>query len=71
MEEVGEKVGRVLSEEASRNKNAKETGEETTIEGLQKKYPWWMSTSHMEGTTAPSEKTEDTASMFKGKYTKV
>jgi hypothetical protein len=40
MEEVGEKVGRKLSEVASRNKNMRETREETTIKGLKKKYPW-------------------------------
>jgi hypothetical protein len=42
MEEVGEKVGRMLSEEASRDKGVRRTGEETMIEGLKKKYPGWM-----------------------------
>ncbi len=37
-EEVGAKVGRMLNIEASRDKNAKEMEEETTIEGLTKKY---------------------------------
>jgi hypothetical protein len=40
MEEVGEKVRRMLSEEALRDKNVKETGEETMMEGLKKKHPW-------------------------------
>jgi hypothetical protein len=49
-EEVGAKVGRMLNKEASWDKNAKEMGEETTIEGLTKKYSWWMSTApHGEG----------------------
>jgi hypothetical protein len=58
MEEVGEKVGRMLSEKASRDKNPKETGEETTIEGLTKKYPWWMPTAHVRRAITPSNKTE-------------
>jgi hypothetical protein len=34
MEEVGEKVGRILSKEASRDKiTRRETGEETTMKG--------------------------------------
>jgi hypothetical protein len=58
MEEVGEKVGKMLSEEASIDKNMKETGEETTIEGLTKKYPGWKPTAHrgVESVDAPSEK---------------
>ncbi len=32
-------VGRMLNEGASRGQNAKETGEETTIEILKKEYP--------------------------------
>ncbi len=71
MEEVGEKVGRMLSEEVLRDKNAKETGEETIIEGLTKKYPWWMLTAPVRRATTPSDKTEDTASLFEGKNTRV
>jgi hypothetical protein len=67
MEEVGEKVGRMPSEVASRDKNMRETREETMIEGLKKKYPWCMLTPHMEGTAASSEKMEDTTSLFEGK----
>jgi hypothetical protein len=33
MEEVGEKVGRILSEETSRDKIMRETREETTMRG--------------------------------------
>jgi hypothetical protein len=39
MEEGGMEVGRMLNEGASRGQNAKETGEETTIEILKKEYP--------------------------------
>ncbi len=42
MEGVGEKVGRMLNKEASRGQNARETGVESMIEGLKKKYPWRM-----------------------------
>ncbi len=39
MEEVGKKVGRMLNEEASRGQTAVGAGEESTIEGVKKKYP--------------------------------
>jgi hypothetical protein len=73
MEEAGEKVGRMLNEEESRGKNVKEEEEETTIEGLTKKFPWWMPTAHMERVFAPPppNKTEDTVLLFKGKNTRV
>ncbi len=45
-EEVGEKVGRMLNKETSRGQNSRETEEETTIEGLKKKYPWSMPSHH-------------------------
>jgi hypothetical protein len=44
-------------------------GEETTIEGLTKKYPWWMPTAHIERMTAPPNKTEDMVSLVEGKNT--
>ncbi len=69
MEEVGEKVGRMLNEEASRGQNARETREETTIKELKKKYPWWMPSHHAVELAEPPEKTEDTVSVFEGKNT--
>jgi hypothetical protein len=69
MEEVGEKVGRMLNEEASRGQNARETREETTIEELKKKYLWWMPSHHAVELAEPPEKTEDTVSVFEGKNT--
>jgi hypothetical protein len=45
MEDIGEKVGRILNAEASWSRTVEgqdNQGEEkTTIEGLSKKYPWW------------------------------
>jgi hypothetical protein len=60
MEEVGEKVGRMLNKEAIRGRNAGETKEESTTEGLKRKYPWWMSSSHALELIKLSEKTADT-----------
>jgi hypothetical protein len=71
IDKVMEKVGEVLSKENSRDINMKDTGEETTIERLMKKYPWWMPTSHVERAIVPYEKTEDTVSLFKDKNTRV
>jgi hypothetical protein len=53
IEEVGEKVGRMLNEEASRSKTMGELEEETTIEGLTKWYHWWMPADHVERVVAP------------------
>jgi hypothetical protein len=61
---VMEEVGEVLSEETSRDRNMKDTGEETTIERLMKKYPWWMPTSHVERVIVPYEKTGDAVGML-------
>jgi hypothetical protein len=55
MEEVGEKVRRMLNKEAFRGQNARETEEETTIEGLKKKYPWSMPSHHAVELAEPSE----------------
>jgi hypothetical protein len=41
------------------------------IEGLMKNYPWWMPTTHVERTAAPSDRTEDMVSLFEGKNMKV
>ncbi len=71
IEEVGEKVGRMLKEEASRGKTMGGLEEETTIEGLTKWYHWWMPADHVERVVAPSPKTKDTASLFEGKNTGV
>jgi hypothetical protein len=74
MEEVGEKVGRMLNEEASRGKVTDRQGgkdDETTIEGLSKRYPWWIPAATAGRSTAPSEKTEDTATLFEEKNTRV
>jgi hypothetical protein len=55
VEEVGEKARRKLNKEAFRGKNAREAGEETTIERLQEKYPWWMPSSHAANRTIREE----------------
>jgi hypothetical protein len=55
MEDVGEKVGRMLNEEASRNISVEgqdEQEEETTMEGLSKKYPWWSPVAAIAKTAA-------------------
>ncbi len=45
MEELGEKVGRMLSMETSHSQTFKDRAdqadEKVTIDGLTKKYPWW------------------------------
>jgi hypothetical protein len=61
----------MLSEEASRDKNSKEMGEETTTEGLTKQYPLWLPTAHVGRAATPSDKAEDTAFLFEGKNTRV
>jgi hypothetical protein len=71
MEEADKEVGRMLNEEASRGQKAREAGEETTIEGQRKKYPWWMPSSHAVELVELSEKMEDTMLLFKGKNTRV
>ncbi len=71
MEEVGKKVGRMLNEEASRGKTMEGLEEMITIEGLTKWYHWWMPADHVERVVAPSYKTEDIASLFEGKNTRV
>jgi hypothetical protein len=71
IEKVGEKVGRMLNKKASRGKTAGEVKEETIIEKLTKKYPWWMPTAHVEKVATPSDRMEDTVSMFEGKNTRV
>jgi hypothetical protein len=68
---VGKKVGRMLPEEASRGQTAGGAGEESTIDGVKKKYPWWMPSSHEVEMVEPSEKTEDTMSLFEGMNTRV
>ncbi len=64
-------VGRMLNEGASRGQNAKETGEETTIEGLKKEYSWWMPTHHAVKLVKSFEKTEVTVLLFEGKNTRM
>jgi hypothetical protein len=60
----------MLSEKASRSSTVEgqdDQEEETTIEGLSKKYPW-LSLAAMTGeSVGPTRKTEETASLFKGK----
>jgi hypothetical protein len=57
MEDVGNKLGRMLNAEASRNRTMKgqddQVEEEATIDGLAKKYPWWSHTTSKGWTTEP------------------
>ncbi len=74
MEEVGGKVGRMLNEEVSRSRTVEgqdDQEEETTIEGLSQKYPWWSPVVMTGMSTCPAGKTEETASLFEGKNTMV
>ncbi len=57
MEEVGRKVGRMLDEEAGRNQE-KEEVEELNLEGLKKKYPWWLLGHQEERSATSPEKTD-------------
>ncbi len=68
---MGEKIGRMLNKETSRGQNARETEEETTIEGLKKKYPWSMPSHHAVELAEPSEKTEDTVLLCESRNTRV
>jgi hypothetical protein len=43
--------------------------EETTIEGLTKKFPWWSSSAAVGRTTDPEARVEELARVFKGKNT--
>jgi hypothetical protein len=45
--------------------------EETTIEGLSKKYPWWSPAPVIGKTTGSLNETEDTASVLEGRNTRV
>jgi hypothetical protein len=72
MEDMGEKVGMMLSAEASRNRTVEgqdDQGEEvTTIEGLAKKYPWGFPA--VEGhTTDPEDIATERAGVLEGKNT--
>jgi hypothetical protein len=48
MEDVGQKVGKMLDEEAGWD-SMKEAMEEPTLDRLKKKYLWWLSTHQEEG----------------------
>jgi hypothetical protein len=60
----------MLDEEAGRDRT-KEAMEELTLDGLKRKYPWWLSTHQEEGPVASSEKAgmDDTVSLFEGRNT--
>jgi hypothetical protein len=70
MEDVGQKVGKVLQKEAGRDRT-KEAMEEPTLDGIKKKYPWWLSSHQEEEPATTSEKAGmyDTASLFEGRNT--
>jgi hypothetical protein len=72
MEDIGKKVGKMLDEEAGRD-HTKEALEEPTLDGLKKKYLWWLSTHQEEGPVTSSEKAgmDDTVSLFVGRNTRV
>jgi hypothetical protein len=66
LEDVGEKVGKMLIEKASRGQTTRRAGKESIIEALKKK-PSSLAVELVE----PSKKTEDTVSLFEGKNTRV
>ncbi len=47
MEDMGQKVGKMLDEEAGWDR-MKDAMEEPTLDGLKKKYPWWLSTHQVD-----------------------
>jgi hypothetical protein len=73
MQDVGEKVGRMLDAEASRNRMVEgqddQGEEETTVKGVTKKYPWWSPTAAVGRTTDSEDRVEELAGAFKGKNT--
>ncbi len=74
MEQVGEKVGRIKNEEASRGKTVEGRDgqeEEKPTEGPLRNYPWWSPATMIGKTTGSSDKMEDTASLFEGKNMRV
>ncbi len=74
MDDVGEKVSRMLKEEASRNRTVEgryEQEEKMTIKGLLKKYLWWTPAATIGKAATLMDKTEETASLFEGKNTRV
>ncbi len=69
---VMELKGRMLDEEAGRDPE-KEEMDEPNLEGLKKKYSWWL-TGHQDKKSATSpEKADldDTVTLFEGKNTHV
>ncbi len=55
MEDVGQKIGKMLDKEAGQDRT-KETVEEPTLDGLKKMYPWSLSTHQVERPATSSEK---------------
>ncbi len=73
MEDVGEKVGRMQSAEASRSRTVEgqddQGEEETTIKGLSKKYLWWSPSEAFGRTSDPVDRVEESIRVFEGKNT--
>jgi hypothetical protein len=65
IEDVGEKVGRMLSAEASRSRALE--GQDEQGEGLSKKYLWWSPSAAMGRTTDPVDRGEESTGVFEGK----
>jgi hypothetical protein len=68
---MGRKVGRMLDKEAGRDQEKGEV-EEPNLEGLKKKYPWWLLSHQKEKSATSPEKADldDTATLFAGKNTR-
>ncbi len=72
IEDVGKKVGNMLDKEAGWDRT-KKAAEEPILDGLQKKYPWWLSAHQVEGPATSSEKAgmDDAVLMFEDRNTRV
>jgi hypothetical protein len=62
----------MLDNEAEREPDGEET-EEHNLEGLQKKYPWWLSQHDSKESATPPKRAEarDTGMLFEGRNTRV
>jgi hypothetical protein len=71
MEDLGEKVGWMLNTEPSCSRTVEgqdDQGEEdTTIEGVTKKYPQWYHSAAAGGYTNPEDRTAELIGVFEGK----
>jgi hypothetical protein len=72
-EDVSDKVAWMIHAEASRNRTVKgqddQVEEETTINRLAKKYPWWFPKASEGHTTEPQVRESELAGVFVGMNT--